>query len=136
MPKKAISKKYFYAVGRRKSSIATVKLFSQKGESTVNNLPSDKYFSYLTDFATINQPFKAISIQDGYYYQAKIVGGGVKSQIEALTLAISRCLLKSDETLRKSLRQAGLLTVDPRVKQRRMVGTGGKSRRQKQSPKR
>ena len=66
----------------------------------------------------------------------KIIGGGKTGQLSALTLALSRALVKSNPDFTSPLAKATLLTVDARVRERRMVGTGGKARRQKQSPKR
>ena len=129
---------YTYALGRRKAAVATVKLFSGKtSESQVNGQKSTVYFSGEHNQIILRKPFTVTSTLDKYYYLAKIVGGGKNGQMDALVLAISRALKKIDETNFKSLlRGAGLLTVDSRVRERRMVGTGGKARRQKQSPKR
>jgi len=137
MPKATKGPKYTAAVGRRRSAIANVKLFSGKGDSLVNRLPVDKYFPGLLNQLNYQKPFNVTNTVDKYHFVAKIVGGGNKSQAQALCLAISRCLVKiNPETYKPSLRPAGLLTVDSRVRQRRHVGTGGKARRQKQSPKR
>jgi small subunit ribosomal protein S9 len=128
---------YTYAVGRRKSCVATVKLFSGKEANTVNAIAFDKYFPGEHSAITIQKPFVATDTKGKFYFQAKIVGGGKIGQLDALVLAISRSLKKLNEDAYKSLlRNAGLLTVDSRVRERRMVGTGGKARRQKQSPKR
>ncbi len=127
---------YTYAVGRRRSAIATVKLYSGKSTSTVNGKNTDLYFPGTNSQIIFNRPFDVTNTTGKYYYQAKIIGGGKSGQIDALVLALSRALKKLDDTMRPLLRAAGLLTVDSRVRQRRMVGTGGKARRQKQSPKR
>lgn len=128
---------YTYAVGRRKSSVATIKLFAGKQESTVNGQKTVEYFPGVNSQITFNKPFSITDTIGKYYYQAKIIGGGKQGQLDALILSISRALKKLDEIAFKSLlRNAGLLTVDSRVRERRMVGTGGKARRQKQSPKR
>jgi len=128
---------YTYALGRRKSAVATIKLFAGKsGDSQVNGQKSSLYFSGEHNQILISKPFQVTSTVDKYYYQAKIVGGGKNGQLDALVLAISRALKKLDATHSTALRTAGLLTVDSRVRERRMVGTGGKARRQKQSPKR
>ncbi|MDD4026796.1 MAG: 30S ribosomal protein S9 [Candidatus Shapirobacteria bacterium] len=136
MVKKIISNTYTYAIGRRKAAIATVKLFFGKGESTVNKIPADKYFPGKTAQIAYNRPFVITETFGKYYYQTKIIGGGKGGQVEALQLALARALVKIDENFKPVLKPSGLLTVDSRVKERRMVGTGGKSRRQKQSPKR
>jgi len=137
MATKQISKNtYTRSIGRRKSAVASVKLFSGKGESTVNTLALEKYFPTKTEKIVFDKPFEITKTMGKYHFQAKIVGGGKTGQVQALCLAISRSLIKINEAFKPELRLAGLLTVDSRVKERRMVGTGGKSRRQKQSPKR
>jgi small subunit ribosomal protein S9 len=125
---------YTYALGRRKAAVATVKLFSGKGESTINTRAISKYFP-LT-FTRLELPFKTTETEGKFHFAAKIVGGGRTGQLAALILAISRALKKSNPDFTLVLAQAGLLTVDARVRERRMVGTGGKARKQKQSPKR
>lgn len=127
---------YTRSIGRRKSAVASVKLFSGKGESTVNGLTLDKYFPTKTEKIIYDKPFEITKTTGKYHFQAKIIGGGKTGQVQALSLAISRSLIKINELFKPELRTNGLLTVDSRVKERRMVGTGGKSRRQKQSPKR
>ncbi len=129
-------KTYTHSVGRRKSAIANVKLFSGKGDSVVNEISLEKYFPTKTEKIVYQKPFEITKTTDKYYLQAKIVGGGKTGQVQALSLAISRCLVKINESFKTNLRANGLLTVDSRIKERRMVGTGGKARRQKQSPKR
>ncbi|HEX8924053.1 MAG TPA: 30S ribosomal protein S9 [Patescibacteria group bacterium] len=137
MPTKTKSNQYIFAVGRRKSAIARVKLFNGKSESTVNGSPVEKYFPMATAKIAYNKPFEVTDNDGKYYFQAKIVGGGKFGQLDALVLAIARSLTKIDKAAYNSeLRNADLLTVDSRVRERRMVGTGGKARRQKQSPKR
>jgi len=136
MAKKTSANSYTYSVGRRKSAVATVKLFNGKGSSLVNQIELSKYFPSKTNKIFFEKPFVVTKTLDKYHFQAKICGGGKNGQVEALALAISRSLVKINESFKPDLRAAGLLTVDSRVKERRMVGTGGKSRRQKQSPKR
>lgn len=137
MVKKTTQSAYNYAVGRRKTAVATVKLFKGKGNSEVNGVAVEKYFPTENAKIVYQKPFVVTKTMDKYYFQSKLTGGGKEGQVEALSLAISRALKKIDETaFGPTLRQAGLLTVDARVRERRMVGTGGKARRQKQSPKR
>ena len=128
--------KYTYSIGRRKSSICTVRLYKGKGSSEVNKKAVEKYFPLESEKIIYNKPFVLTKNQDKYYFTAIVLGGGKKGQLQALTLAISRAFRKIDENFTSILRQAGLLTVDSRVRERRMIGTGGKSRRQKQSPRR
>jgi small subunit ribosomal protein S9 len=127
---------YTRSIGRRKSAIVSVKLFSGKGESVVNGISLGKYFPTKTEKIVYDKPFEVTKTSGKYYLQAKIIGGGKTGQVQALSLAISRSLVKINESFKPELRANGLLTVDSRIKERRMVGTGGKSRRQKQSPKR
>lgn len=135
--KKKNKKDYTYAVGRRKSASARVRLFRGKGESTVNGKPVDKYFIGAIYEDKWLKPFRVIDEMDKFYFTAKVVGGGKKGQIDAVVLGISRALSKlEEEKYRIPLKKAGLLTRDSRVKERRKVGTGGKARRKKQSPKR
>lgn len=138
MTKSSTKNTYTYAVGRRRAAVATVKLFSGKsGESMVNGKSLKVYFPASHEQLILDKPFKVTETLSKYYYSAKLIGGGKNGQLEALTLALARALKKIDEAAFKpALRAAGLLTVDSRVRERRMVGTGGKARRQKQSPKR
>ena len=136
MVKKTTATTYTYAIGRRKSAIATVKLYSGKGDTRVNTVAVDKYFPTPSEKNIYEKPFLVTNTTDKFYYKAKIIGGGKNGQIKSLVLALSRALQKLDNTLTSVLRTNGLLTVDSRVRERRMVGTGGKARRQKQSPKR
>ena len=133
----AASKKYTYAIGRRKSSSARVRLFKGKGESTVNGKKVNVYFPGKINEKAINKPFEITETQGKFYFTAKIVGGGKIGQLDALVHGISRTLnALKPEKYRKDLKKAGLLTRDSRVRLRRMVGMGGKSRRKRQSPKR
>jgi small subunit ribosomal protein S9 len=129
-------KDYIFAVGRRKSSSARVRLFNGKGENTVNEKPIANYFPGAVNEFAYTLPFKVVDVSDKYYFTAKVTGGGPKGQVEAVRLGIARALIKSKLEYRGALKAAGLLTRDPRVRERRKVGTGGKARRQKQSPKR
>ena len=133
---KTSSQKYTYAVGRRRSAVATIRLFATKGENIVNKLPVKTYFPGILAEVALEKPFKLTETSGKFHFEAKIIGGGKNGQLGALVLAISRSLVKFNEELKPVLRQNGLMTVDSRVRQRRMVGTGGKARRAKQSPKR
>ena len=120
---------YIFAVGRRKTSTARVRLFKGAGENLING---KKVLESL-----IEKPFKNIDSLGKFYFTSKVSGGGVKSQVEATIHGISRALVKLDtKKFRTLLKKEGLLIRDSRERQRRMVGTGGKSRRKKQSPKR
>ncbi len=128
---------YINGVGRRKSSVARVRLVKGKGENTVNGKPAEKYFEGAVAQKALAKPFGATETTDKYYYSARVSGGGKEGQLDALTLAISRTLVKlSPEKNKLVLRKLDLLTRDSRIRQRRMVGMGGKARRKRQSPKR
>ncbi len=135
MPRKS-TKKYIFTVGRRKSCVVTVKLFTGKGESLVNGQALTKYFHLAKGLKNVMSPFVSTKTEGKYYFEAKATGGGKVGQSDALKLAIARALDKLNEKYHPALKAEKLLTVDARVRQRRMIGTGGKSRRQKQSPKR
>lgn len=130
------TKTYTSAVGRRREATSVVKLFKGKGESIVNKISVDKYFPLASQKIIYNRPFVTTGNLDKYYFEARTSGGGKIGQLNAITLAISRAFVKISEKNGPLLRSAGLLTVDARVRQRRMVGMGGKSRRKRQSPKR
>lgn len=136
MTTKSNSKKYIYSIGRRRSAVATIRLFSGKSESVINGIALEKYFPQKIAKIIHEKPFIITKTLGKYYFEAKINGGGKMGQVDALSLAIARSLVKINEGFKSDLRVAGLLTVDSRIRERRMVGTGGKARRQKQSPKR
>lgn len=128
---------YTYAVGRRKEASARIRLYRGKGENTVNLMPSAKYFPSAAALKAMEKPFGATETSDKYYFSGRVSGGGKEAQLEAIVLGIARALVKvSTEKNRTPLKKLGLLTRDSRVRERRMVGMGGKSRRKKQSPKR
>jgi small subunit ribosomal protein S9 len=129
--------KYIFAVGKRKKASARVRLFKGKGDSTVNGVAMEKYFPGEVNKAFWQKPFALTETAGKYYISAKVVGSGKRGQLEAVVLGISRAFSKDNpEKFRVPLKKAGLLTRDSRARQRRMVGTGGKARRKKQSPKR
>jgi small subunit ribosomal protein S9 len=128
---------YTYAVGKRKSAIARVRLFHGKGESTVNGMAIAKFLPGKVAEEKYMRPFRILDVAEKYYVTVRVVGGGKNGQLEATIAGIAKTLakVKKDE-FRPALKKAGLLTRDSRIRQRRMVGTGGKARRKKQSPKR
>lgn len=148
--KKIKKRDYFYAIGRRKSSVARVRVYSsiadgqkwgeqevKKGQILVNKLPIEKYFSGPVAKAIYTKPLNLTSTNEKYAILIKIIGGGKNGQLEALVHGLSRVLAAiNKDKYRPVLKSAGLLMRDPRVRERRKVGTGGKSRRKKQSPKR
>jgi small subunit ribosomal protein S9 len=137
MARKPNKKNYTYAVGRRKEAVATVRLFQEKGETTVNNQPINKYFPDKIANTYYQLPFKITDNLDKFWAKITVVGGGRQGQLQAVTLALARALEKFNPPIYRSiLKKAGLLTVDARTRERRKAGLGGKARRKKQSPKR
>ena len=134
MPKKV---NYTKAVGKRKTSSANIRLFKGKGETTVNGRPIAMYFPGPISKKFWSKPFGLTETSDKYYATIKVVGGGLNSQLAATMHGLAKALVIVKPDIYKTvLKKAGLLTRDARIRQRRMVGMGGKSRRQKQSPKR
>ena len=123
-------------IGRRKTAVASVHLHTGEGESSVNGKPLGVYFSGAAAKIALTKPFLVTETEGKYWISVKVLGGGANSQQDAVVLGIAKALTKVKPSLKTSLRAAGLLTRDSRERQRRIVGTGGKARRQKQSPKR
>ena len=141
MAKKTKNLEYYEGVGRRKQAVARVRLYIKthskikKGEVYINDRPIDKVYSfYQRDFAL--SPLKLTGSEDRFAISIKTEGGGKNGQLEAIVHGIARSLSKVDESYRPILKKSGFLTRDPRKRERRKVGTGGKARRAKQSPKR
>jgi len=137
MAKQKTKKDYIYAAGKRKSASARARLFRGKGETTVNGQPAEKYFPGEINKNAWAKPFRLLDVSDKFHATVKVTGGGLQGQLDATAHAIAKALEKVDkENFHNILKKSGLLTRDARVRQRRMVGTGGKARRKKQSPKR
>lgn len=127
----------FQAVGRRKEAVARVRLFKGQGQMTVNGLPIAQYFKSLVAQKKYQRPFEITKTLKELTGTVKVIGGGYASQLDAVVHGISRALEKTDkEAHRIPLKQAGLLTRDARVKERRKYGLAHKARAKKQSPKR
>jgi len=132
-----MAKKYYYAKSKRRSALCNLKLFRGKVESTVNNKKLSAYFPLKLQLVNAALPLKLTQTAEKFYFEANLKGGGKSGQSDALRLALSKALIKHDEEkFRPILKKAGLLTADSRVRERRKVGTGGKARRSKQSPRR
>jgi len=131
------SKNYVFAVGRRKTAVARVRLFGGKGETFVNGIPIENYFSGEVAKAVWLKPFNVTDTVGKYYATIKVEGGGKSAQLGAVVHGLARALDKENKELYHSaLKKAGLLTRDPRAKERRKPGQMGKARKKKQSPKR
>jgi len=117
------------AVGRRKEAIARVRLVPGTGQRTVNGRALDVYFPRATVVRTILEPLEVTSTADRYDLHANVTGGGITGQAGAVRLGIARALIRLDENFRKPLKQAGLLTRDPRAKERKKYGQKGARKR-------
>jgi small subunit ribosomal protein S9 len=117
------SHKYIEAVGRRKTSIARVRLTeASKMSFTINDRDLNDYFPTAELQRVINEPFVTAKEAGKYKISAHINGGGISSQAVALRLGISRALIDIDKELRGKLKKAGFLKRDPRAKERRKFG--------------
>jgi small subunit ribosomal protein S9 len=133
--KKKRTKKYIYALGRRKESVATVRLYKGKSEDLLNGKKLKEIYTNPADLRKIYLPFVVTDTESAYYFTAAAKGGGKSGQRDAITLAISRALLKIDDNYRKLLKERKLLTRDPRAKERKKPGLK-KARKQEQYSKR
>ncbi len=111
-----------FATGRRKEAIARVRLLAGDGKIIINDKPVEVYFLRETDRIMINTPFTVTGLGGRFDVKAIANGGGVSGQASAIMLGIARALVKADETLKPALRKAGLLTRDPRMKERKKYG--------------
>jgi len=127
---------YFYALGRRKTATARVRLTSGKGVMTVNGKLAKDYFSNSAYLLTkISQPFVVLDLVDKHDVSAVVSGGGPDGQVEAIRLAISKALTLMNDDLKATLKRADLLGRDPRERERKKFGLKG-ARKQRQFTKR
>lgn len=125
----------YYGTGRRKTSVARVRLVPGEGNISVNGRDIDQYFNYETLKRDIKMPLVLTETLSKYDVISKVHGGGFTGQAGALRHGISRALLKADGELRSTLKKAGFLTRDPRMKERKKYGLK-KARRAPQFSKR
>ena len=116
------SKPYFYGTGRRKSSVARVRVYNGTGKITINNRDIDDYFGLETLKLIVRQPLNATGTEGKFDIVCLVGGGGVTGQAGAIRHGLSRALLQYDEALRPALKKAGFLTRDPRMKERKKYG--------------
>ncbi|MDD6265515.1 MAG: 30S ribosomal protein S9 [Clostridia bacterium] len=116
------AKPYFYGTGRRKKSIARVRLVPGSGEITINDRPIDDYFGLETLKLVVNQPFGVTGTNGKFDIICRVVGGGISGQAGAIRHGVSKALLQADENYRAALKKAGFLTRDPRMKERKKYG--------------
>jgi len=115
----------FYATGKRKTAVARVWITPGSGKVTVNTISADDYFGGTFQTYKIAKPFKVTDNVDGYDVIATLKGGGKSAQVDALTHGISRALLHVNPDNRLPLKKSGLLTRDPRMKERKKYGQKG-----------
>ena len=121
-------KPYFYGTGRRKSSVARVRVYQGTGKITINERDIDDYFGLETLKVIVRQPLALTETADKFDIVCRVAGGGVTGQAGAIRHGIARALLQADAELRPELKKAGFLTRDPRMKERKKYGLKGACR--------
>ena len=116
------SKAYFYGTGRRKHSVSRVRLYPGTGKVTINDRDIDEYFGLDTLKLIVRQPFEVTNTAGKFDVVCTVRGGGVSGQAGAIRHGLSRALIKLDADMRPTLKKAGLLTRDPRMKERKKYG--------------
>ena len=116
------AKPYFYGTGRRKSSVARVRVYPGSGSITINGKDIDQYFGLETLKLIINQPFEVTGTMGKFDIVANVNGGGMSGQAGAIRHGVARALLLADETFRAPLKKAGFLMRAPRMKERKKYG--------------
>ena len=119
---------YFYGTGRRKKSVARVRVYPGTGKITINDRDIDNYFGLETLKLIVRQPLALTGTEEKFDIVCRVAGGGVTGQAGAIRHGLSRALLQFDEELRPTLKKAGFLTRDPRMKERKKYGLKGARR--------
>ena len=122
------SKPYFYGTGRRKKSVARVRIVPGTGVITINKKDIDAYFGLETLKLIVNQPFAATNTMGKFDIIANVNGGGLSGQAGAIRHGLARALVAADENNKPALKAAGFLTRDPRMKERKKYGLKGARR--------
>ena len=122
------AKSYFYGTGRRKSSVARVRVYNGTGKITINDRDIDDYFGLETLKLIVRQPLALTGTADKFDIVCRVAGGGVTGQAGAIRHGVARALLQFDGELRGQLKKAGFLTRDPRMKERKKYGLKGARR--------
>ena len=112
----------YRGTGRRKTSVAQVRLMPGNGNITINGKNIDEYFDYETLKVIAKEPLDIVEVSDQYDAIIKVTGGGFTGQAGAVRHGIARALLEINEEFRPSLKKAGMLTRDPRMKERKKYG--------------
>jgi small subunit ribosomal protein S9 len=124
-----MAEEIFRATGRRKTSVARVRLFNGTGDMSINKKPMEEYFPRETLRGIVRQPLIVTENTDKFNVIANVNGGGISGQAGAVRHGISRALLEFDPELRGVLKKAGLLTRDPRMVERKKFGQKGARKR-------
>jgi small subunit ribosomal protein S9 len=114
--------RYFHGTGRRKSSVARVRLYPGAGEHTINDKPLGEVFTRIKHRHDILRPLELTNSQDKFHAQIKVAGGGITGWADAIRHGMARALVAADGSMLKVLRQNGMLTRDSRVKERKKYG--------------
>ena len=122
------SNPYFYGTGRRKKSVARVRVYPGTGKITINDRSIDDYFGLETLKLIVRQPLALTGTTEKFDIVCRVNGGGVTGPAGAIRHGLSRALLQYDEALRPALKKAGFLTRDPRMKERKKYGLKGARR--------
>ena len=122
------SKPYFYGTGRRKHSVARVRVYAGTGKVTINGRDIDEYFGLDTLKFIVRQPLALTDTLGKFDVVCTVAGGGVSGQAGAIRHGLSRALLQSGDEVRPILKKAGFLTRDPRMKERKKYGLRGARR--------
>ena len=122
------AKPYLYGTGRRKSSVARVRVYNGTGKITINGRDIDDYFGLETLKFILRQPIALTDTLDKFDIVCNVTGGGITGQAGAIRHGLSRALLHYNEELRPTLKKAGFLTRDPRMKERKKYGLKGARR--------
>ena len=118
----------YYGTGRRKKSTARVRLVPGSGRVTINNRDAEEYFPYDTQRLILKQPLVATETEGTYDVLVNVHGGGLTGQAGAIRHGVARALLEADPDYRTTLKRAGFLTRDPRMKERKKYGLKGARR--------
>ena len=122
------SNPYFYGTGRRKKSVARVRVYAGTGKITINGRDIDDYFGLDTLKLIVRQPLNLTGTEGNFDIVCNVGGGGVTGQAGAIRHGLSRALLQYNEELRGTLKKAGFLTRDPRMTERKKYGLKGARR--------
>ncbi|MHC4841542.1 MAG: 30S ribosomal protein S9 [Planctomycetota bacterium] len=114
-----------WGLGRRKSAVARVRIKAGTGQVLVNKRPADEFFCNANDRLAVQKPFKVTELEGKFDVHVNVKGGGTTAQSEAVRLGISRALVKTNKELEVRLKEFGLLTRDPRMKERKKPGLRG-----------